>query len=107
VNPTPITEAERIPDIDEIIDVHLFANRLVELEEPLHALYRDDETEVVADKIVTGGRRIRRHDDGIRSNIGKRLVEIAGDRCGGPLGVSVAKSLLVGRGRLRHADECA
>jgi methylmalonyl-CoA mutase cobalamin-binding subunit len=59
VNPTPITEAERIPDIDEIIDVHLFANRLVELEEPLHALYRDDETDIVADKIVAGGRRFK------------------------------------------------
>jgi methylmalonyl-CoA mutase cobalamin-binding subunit len=56
VNPTPITEAERIPDIDEIIDVHLFANRLVELEETRHAIYRDDETEVVTEKIVTGGR---------------------------------------------------
>ena len=32
VNPTPVTEAERIPDIDEIIDVHMFANRLVELD---------------------------------------------------------------------------
>jgi methylmalonyl-CoA mutase cobalamin-binding subunit len=59
VNPTPITEAERIPDIDEIIDVHLFANRLVELEEPLHSLYRDDEIDSVADKIVAGGRRFK------------------------------------------------
>ena len=31
VNPTPVTEAERIPDIDEIIDVHIFANRLAAL----------------------------------------------------------------------------
>ena len=34
VNPTPVTEADRIPDIDEIIDVHMFANHLVELEHP-------------------------------------------------------------------------
>jgi hypothetical protein len=33
VNPTPVTEAERIPDIDEIIDVHMFANRLVALDD--------------------------------------------------------------------------
>jgi methylmalonyl-CoA mutase cobalamin-binding subunit len=59
INPTPVTEAERIPDIDEIIDVHLFANRLIELEEPLHALYRDDEIEIVADRIVAGGRRFK------------------------------------------------
>jgi methylmalonyl-CoA mutase cobalamin-binding subunit len=59
VNPTPVTEAERIPDIDEIIDVHMFANRLVELERPLHTLYRDEEIDEVAGQIVEGGRRFR------------------------------------------------
>jgi methylmalonyl-CoA mutase cobalamin-binding subunit len=59
VNPTPVTEAQRIPDIDEIIDVHLLANRLVELEEPLHALYRDDEIDPIADEIVAGGQRLK------------------------------------------------
>ncbi len=59
VNPTPVTEAQRIPDIDEIIDVHLLANRLVELEEPLHGLYSDEEIDPVADKIVAGGRRFK------------------------------------------------
>jgi methylmalonyl-CoA mutase cobalamin-binding subunit len=59
VNPTPVTEAERIPDIDEIIDVHMFANHLVELDEPLHPLYRDEETDEIADRIVEGGKRFR------------------------------------------------
>lgn len=59
VNPTPVTEAERIPDIDEIVDVHMFANRLVELERPLHALYRDEEIDEVAKRIVEGGRQFR------------------------------------------------
>jgi len=59
VNPTPVTEAQRIPDIDEIIDVHLLANRLVELEEPLRGLYRDDEIDSIADRIVAGGRRFK------------------------------------------------
>jgi methylmalonyl-CoA mutase cobalamin-binding subunit len=59
VNPTPVTEAERIPDIDEIIDVHMFANHLVELDEPLYPLYRDDEIDEIADKIVEGGKRFR------------------------------------------------
>ena len=36
-----------IPDIDEIIDVHLFANRLVELDVPLHGLCRDEEIDAV------------------------------------------------------------
>lgn len=59
VNPTPVTEAERIPDIDEIIDVHMFANRLVELDQPLHTLYRDEEIDEIAERIVEGGRRFR------------------------------------------------
>ncbi|HMK68107.1 MAG TPA: hypothetical protein VK433_06135 [Stellaceae bacterium] len=59
VNPTPVTEAQRIPDIDEIIDVHLLANRLVELEEPLRTLYSDEEIDPIADKIVAGGRRFK------------------------------------------------
>lgn len=59
VNPTPVTEAERIPDIDEIIDVHLFANRLVELDVPLHGMFRDEEVDAMADQIVTGGWKFR------------------------------------------------
>ncbi|HEV3175531.1 MAG TPA: hypothetical protein VGZ72_06055 [Stellaceae bacterium] len=59
VNPTPVTEAQRIPDIDEIIDAHLLANRLVELEEPLHGLYRDEDVDPIADRIVAGGRRFK------------------------------------------------
>jgi len=59
VNPTPVTEAERIPDIGEIIDVHMFANRLVELDQPLHTLYRDEEIDEIAGRIVTGGRTFR------------------------------------------------
>src|SRR5205814_2265372 len=57
VNPTPVTEAERIPDIDEIIDAHMFANRLVELNQPLHGLYRDEDVDEIARRIVEGGRR--------------------------------------------------
>ena len=30
INPVPVTENERIPDVDEIIDAQLFAARLVE-----------------------------------------------------------------------------
>jgi methylmalonyl-CoA mutase cobalamin-binding subunit len=59
INPTPVTEAERIPDIDEIIDVHLFANRLVELEQPLQELYENEEIDQIGDRIVAGGVRFR------------------------------------------------
>jgi methylmalonyl-CoA mutase cobalamin-binding subunit len=59
INPTPVTEAQRIPDIDEIIDVHVFANRLVELDLPLHSLFRDDEVDEMAERIVAGGQRFK------------------------------------------------
>ncbi|MGH6873428.1 MAG: cobalamin-dependent protein, partial [Aestuariivirgaceae bacterium] len=59
VNPTPVTEADRIPDIDEIIDVHMFANRLVELDLPLHSLYRDEEVDLLAERIVRGGQQFK------------------------------------------------
>jgi methylmalonyl-CoA mutase cobalamin-binding subunit len=59
VNPTPVTEAERIPDIDEIIDVHMFANRLVALESTLDEVAREDAVDALADRIVEGGRRFR------------------------------------------------
>jgi len=59
VNPVPVTEAERIPDIEEIIDVHMFANRLAELEQPLQSFVREDEVDEMADNIVAGGRQFR------------------------------------------------
>ena len=37
----------------------MFANRLVELDQPLHALYRDEEIDETADRIVEGGRQFR------------------------------------------------
>jgi len=37
----------------------MFANKLVELDEPLHALYRDDEVDPIADKIVEGGHQFK------------------------------------------------
>lgn len=57
INAVPVTEAYRIPDIDEVIDVNLFAAKLVSLEEPLWSLYDDEEIEPVAEKIVEGGRQ--------------------------------------------------
>jgi methylmalonyl-CoA mutase cobalamin-binding domain/chain len=59
VNPTPVTEADRIPDIEEIIDVHMFANHLVELDEPLHDLMPLDQLDAQAKIIVDGGKRFR------------------------------------------------
>ncbi|MDA0703019.1 MAG: hypothetical protein O3A96_07250 [Proteobacteria bacterium] len=57
VQPIPLTEAERIPDIDEIVEVHLIANRTIELEAPFEAMHDTTEADAMADRIVEGGRR--------------------------------------------------
>jgi methylmalonyl-CoA mutase cobalamin-binding domain/chain len=56
VNPVPVTENVRIPDVDEILDAQLFAARLVELA-PGHAAVRDDALiAAMADRLIAGGR---------------------------------------------------
>ena len=59
LNPVPVTEAERIPDIDEIIDAHRFAHRLVERSEGLVPLFDAGEADRTAARIVAGGERFR------------------------------------------------
>ena len=56
LNPVPVTEAMRIPEVGEIVDAHLFANRLIQRAEghlPLLDLAKVDE---LADRMVEGGR---------------------------------------------------
>lgn len=57
VNPVPVTENQRIPDVDEIIDAQTFAHRLC-----LHAPYYDTvfdwtRIEAMAEVLVEGGTR--------------------------------------------------
>lgn len=57
LNPVPVTENQRIPDVDEIIDAQTFAHRLT-----VHAPYYDPvfdwaSVERMADVLVEGGRR--------------------------------------------------
>lgn len=54
VNPIPITEASRIPDIDEVVDAHLFATRLMESSQPLTSLYHMEAVDTVADTLISG-----------------------------------------------------
>ena len=60
IQPIPLTEAERIPDIDEIVEVHLIANRTIELEAPFAAMHDTTEADAAAERIVEGGRRFAR-----------------------------------------------
>ncbi len=56
INPVPVRENERIPDIAEIIDAQLFAGRLVDHAEGYAPLISDEAVTEMADRIVTGGR---------------------------------------------------
>jgi len=57
VNPVPVTEAERIPEVDEIIDAHRFAARLLERSPLLDALTDAASAELLAQRLLEGGRR--------------------------------------------------
>ena len=57
VNPVPVTENERIPDIDEIIDAQMFAHRLGEHAAGLAGLIDPAPIDALADRLVEGGRR--------------------------------------------------
>ncbi|MBS7538275.1 cobalamin-dependent protein [Ancylobacter lacus] len=57
VNPVPVTENERIPDTDEIIDAQTFAHRLAEHARAASGLVNHAEVDALADRLVEGGRR--------------------------------------------------
>ena len=59
LNPVPVTEAMHIPKIDEIIDAHLFANRLIQRAEGYKALFDFEAVDRVADRLVEGGQRFK------------------------------------------------
>ena len=59
LNPVPVTEAVRIPEIEEIVDAHVFANRLIERVKQFETLFDVDATEGTTNEIVAGGYRFR------------------------------------------------
>ena len=59
VNPVPVTENIRIPDIEEIIDAQLFAARLVQIEEGLECPVDPDESARLADTLLAGAWKFR------------------------------------------------
>ena len=59
LNPVPVTEALHIPEIDEIVDAHLFANRLIQQAEGYEALFDFEAADRVADRLVEGGQRFK------------------------------------------------
>jgi methylmalonyl-CoA mutase cobalamin-binding subunit len=59
VNPVPVTENTRIPDIEEIIDAQLFAARLGQIEEGLECPVDPDESARLADTLLAGAWKFR------------------------------------------------
>ena len=72
VVPVPITEYERIPDTQEIIDVHVFANRLIEQSDKVLPLIDIEKVDEAADELVAGGQRFK-------DNLFRRFTEIGID----------------------------
>jgi methylmalonyl-CoA mutase cobalamin-binding domain/chain len=59
LNPVPVTEALHIPEIDEIVNAHLFANRLVRRAEGFEPLFDLEEAERIAGRLVEAGHRFK------------------------------------------------
>jgi len=74
LNPVPVTEAMRIPEIDEIVDVHLFANRLIQRAEGFAALFDLEAAERIADRLVEAGQRFKEQ---VLSGLAEAGIDIA------------------------------
>ncbi|MFX1286447.1 MAG: cobalamin-dependent protein [Promethearchaeota archaeon] len=59
LNPVPVTEAMRIPEIDEIVNAHLFANRLIRRAEGFKHLFAIDMADTTAEMLVKAGQRFK------------------------------------------------
>jgi methylmalonyl-CoA mutase cobalamin-binding subunit len=59
INPVPVTENSRIPDIDEIVDAQLFAGRLVERSQGFETMIDPEESDRIAELMIEGGKRFK------------------------------------------------
>lgn len=59
VNPVPVTEALRIPEIDEVVDAHLFAHRLAEKSLGLAPLLDEAAADAMAARLIEGAERFK------------------------------------------------
>ncbi len=59
INPVPVTEALRIPDIDEIVAAQTFCGQLVRRSEGMQTLIDTGPADALADRIVDGAQRFK------------------------------------------------
>lgn len=74
INPVPVTENQRIPDVDEIIDAQRFAHRLVQHAPYYDAVFDWQKVQDLAGRLVAGGRRFAQST---LAGLGDRGVDIA------------------------------
>jgi methylmalonyl-CoA mutase cobalamin-binding subunit len=70
VNPVPVTENSRIPDIDEVISAQLFAARLITHADGYLPFIDRAKGEALADEIVAGGKQVEANMIGGLMNAG-------------------------------------
>jgi methylmalonyl-CoA mutase cobalamin-binding subunit len=73
INPVPVTENERIPDIDEIIDVQIFATRMASHAAATAALIDTTQVDALAARLVVGAGAFR---DRLMSGIGEIGIDM-------------------------------
>lgn len=61
INPVPVTEAMHIPEINEIVDVHLFANQLIRRAKGIEEILDIEAAKEISNKLVEGGQRFKKH----------------------------------------------
>lgn len=59
INPVPITEASRIPDIDEVVAAQIFCGQLIRRSEGLECLIDTGRADELADRMVDGAERFK------------------------------------------------
>lgn len=59
VNPVPVSENRRIPEVDEIVDAQLFADRLIAQAVDHEPLLDPGEAEELAERLISGGETFR------------------------------------------------
>ncbi|MEQ8602910.1 MAG: hypothetical protein RIB45_06295 [Marivibrio sp.] len=60
VHPVPLTEAERIPDVDEVVAVQVFCAKLAARLAGAEALVDPGPADALADRLIEGGTRFKR-----------------------------------------------
>ena len=59
LNPVPVSENQRIPEIDEVVDAQLFADRLIEQAAGQQPLFDPAAAEALAETLLAGGEAFR------------------------------------------------